>query len=141
MSEAWTRSHRGSPMPVHKPQECTTPAASVTRVFPLVVLLLFAAGCLSPAAPGTGSSSTDPTARPFSAVNSLLSQSEGFGEPSLGVTPAGILLSDVGSNVYISMDGGSDCTNTGDHQMLGPSGQSVPNLDPDLAVDQDGTVW
>lgn len=101
-----------------------------------VALILAAAlaGCAQPA-PAPTTPPPIPTPPPFVLRNSVLSSSSGFGEPSLGVTPAGVLFSDVGSDVYASTDDGANWTDTGNHQ------RPVPNEDPDLAVDADGNVW
>jgi hypothetical protein len=105
---------------------------------PAVVSLLavaLLAGCTQTAHTGATPPSTPPPAAAFATVRGLISDSQGFGEPSLGVSPGGILFSDLGSNVYVSKDNGATWTNTGDHN------KPVPNEDPDLAVGSDGTVW
>ncbi len=68
-------------------------------------------------------------------VLTLVSESDGFGEPSLGVTPEGIIFTNLGSFIYRSNDGGHTWENVGDPAPL------YPNNDPDLAVDLDGNIW
>jgi hypothetical protein len=101
---------------------------------PALLALVVLAGCTG--STSTTSSSTAPPGpgQGFTAVRGLISDSQGFGEPSMGVSPGGVLFSDLGSNVYVSRDNGTTWTNTGNHQQ-------VPNADPDLAVGVDGTVW
>lgn len=63
----------------------------------------------------------------------------GTAEPSLGVTPDGVLFTNgrggQGGFAYRSMDGGLTWENMG--RPVAP----MPNFDPDLAVDADGNVW
>ncbi|MGB1557902.1 MAG: sialidase family protein [Oceanococcaceae bacterium] len=68
-------------------------------------------------------------------VLTLVSNTDGFGEPSLGVTPEGVIFTNLGSLVYRSKDGGHTWENVGDPAPL------YPNNDPDLAVDLDGNIW
>lgn len=104
----------------------------------LAVLALLAitllAGCTQTTPSG---SSTNPVgaAQGFTARQRLIADDDGSGEPSMGVSPSGILFTNIGSNVHRSSDGGATWANTGDHQP------GVPNFDPDLAVGVDGTVW
>ncbi|HUR61640.1 MAG TPA: sialidase family protein [Candidatus Thermoplasmatota archaeon] len=103
----------------------------------LAALLLPLAGCFS--APGgtlsTSDVPTDPGRLPFASHHGLITDGDGSGEPSMGVSPGGVLFTDVGSDVHVSRDNGTTWKNTGDHQP------GIPNLDPDLAVGIDGTVW
>jgi hypothetical protein len=97
--------------------------------------VLFAAGCLDSDPEPTGDPMVPPVAPPpFTLVESLIAADDSGSEPSLGVTPDGHLFTDLGSNVYRSVDQGRNWT-----FMADPS--PMPNLDPDLAVDGDGTVW
>jgi hypothetical protein len=99
-------------------------------------VLLAAAGCLDPS-----SESAEPAAppapepQPFTLVESLVAKDDAGSEPSLGVTPEGHLFTDLGSNVYRSVDGGLSW------EFMADPNAPVPNFDPDLAVDADGTVW
>lgn len=101
---------------------------------PLVALALLVAGCAS--SPGTTTS--DPVLNPdvpFVLVESKISNTTSGPEPSLGVTREGILFTNLGSNVFRSLDNGTTWDN------LGNPYPNVPNNDPDLAVDVDATVW
>lgn len=98
--------------------------------------VLFAAGCLSPDDPPAVQPDAPAVAvPPFVLVESVVAASDGGSEPSLGVTPAGHLFTDLGSDVYRSIDEGRTW-----EFMANPS-SPVPNFDPDLAVDADGNVW
>lgn len=70
----------------------------------------------------------------FTVVESVVAGDDGGSEPSLGVTPDGVLFTDLGSNVHRSFDDGQTW-----EFVANPS--PMPNLDPDLAVDADGNVW
>jgi hypothetical protein len=99
-----------------------------------LLALSLLAGCTqdAPTVPTTSPGPAAPST--FTQARGLISDSQGFGEPSMGVSPGGVLFSDLGSNVHVSKDGGATWTDTGNHQQ-------VPNADPDLAVGADGTVW
>lgn len=103
---------------------------------PIVLVLLMAvAGCLSGhGGNGDGGDAATPPA-PFARVESLIAANDAGSEPSLGVTPDGVLFTDLGSNVYRSDDQGVTW------RLMGDPNPTVPNFDPDLAVDLDGTVW
>ncbi len=110
-------------------------APASSRVRPAVALLLLAplaAGCLS-----SSQADEPPVAvpEPFAMVESVIAADDSGPEPSLGVTPDGILFTDLGSNVYRSDDQGRTW------RLMGDPNPTVPNLDPDLAVDADGNVW
>ncbi len=76
-----------------------------------------------------------PVELPFVSHITLVSNERGGGEPSLGVTPDGVLFTNIFSRVYRSLDNGSTW-----QEMTTPTSQ-IPNNDPDLAVDLDGVVW
>jgi hypothetical protein len=104
----------------------------------VLVAAVLAAGCLSeagqkaPKAPVvTGGSGL----APFTSVEAIIDPSDSGSEPSLGVTPDGVLFSDLFNNVYSSADGGKTW------KLLGDPGKPMPDFDPDLAVDAQGTVW
>ncbi len=105
----------------------------------LAVLVVAAlAGCLAePKDADDGSPGLGAPLAPqlFAAVEALVAEDDAGSEPSLGVTPDGVLFTDLGSNVYRSDDQGRTWRPMGD-----PSAP-VPNFDPDLAVSMDGTVW
>lgn len=107
------------------------------RIAPLVlVAVVFAAGCLDPdPAPVADPAGPEVTTPPFVLVESLVAADDAGSEPSLGVTPAGHLFTDLGSNVYRSVDEGRTW------EFMADPNAPVPNFDPDLAVDADGTVW
>ncbi|MGB1697567.1 MAG: sialidase family protein, partial [Thermoplasmatota archaeon] len=71
----------------------------------------------------------------FLAQLGRVSDAEGGGEPSLGVTPDGVWYTNIFSNVYRSTDDGATWENLGDPNP------GIPNNDPDLAVDMDGVIW
>ncbi|MHB8633938.1 MAG: hypothetical protein ACYDBQ_08250 [Thermoplasmatota archaeon] len=108
-------------------------------------LALLVAGCTAPAPMVTTSVPLPPVPHPPVTV---IDATGGQGEPSLGVAPDGTLFTDglgqpfprgqggvqdVGS-VYRSTTNGTNWT------RLDP-GFQTPDLDPDLAVSADGTVW
>lgn len=123
----------------------------------VVLLAAFLAGCAAPAAdtalvPG---GLLDPVTVPVLAtVNTIIDPEGGQGEPSLGVAPDGTLFTHGpssrglpldgvpfsgtvnrgGGTVYRSTDGGATW-----EALASPN--LPPDLDPDLAVDVDGTVW
>lgn len=97
-------------------------------------LALLVAGCTAPQT--TTTTAQDVVEEPaFLAVESRISNTTSGSEPSIGVTPDGILFTNLGSNVFRSMDNGTTWEN------MGNPFPGVPNNDPDLAVDVDGTVW
>ncbi|MEK6985143.1 MAG: hypothetical protein AABX89_02010 [Candidatus Thermoplasmatota archaeon] len=103
--------------------------------FALVAVLLLA-GCASTSLDevlGPGGNPLSPAA--FVRIESLVASDDGGAEPSLGVTPDGVLFTTLFANVYRSRDLGATWENLGDPAPL------YPNNDPDLAVDIDGTVW
>jgi hypothetical protein len=108
------------------------------RSLALAGLLLGAllAGCAgsNPPASSTTLPPTVPLAA-FTAVRSVVSDAAGSGEPSMGVTADGALFTVVRSNVFASRDNGATWKD------LGNPSPNIPNLDPDLAVGVDGTVW
>ena len=100
----------------------------------LLVLGLLLAGCTSSPGGGDGAAPPDPAA-PFALFESLVADDDAGSEPSLGVTPEGLLFTDLGSNVYRSRDQGRTW------EFVADPNAPVPNFDPDLAVSVDGTVW
>jgi hypothetical protein len=106
------------------------------RQAPFVVLLAAAtlAGCLDDSSAVPGAPGPAPAER-FVLVESLVASDDSGSEPSLGVTPEGLLFTNLGSRVYRSEDQGRTWA------LLADPGAPVPNLDPDLAVSLDGTVW
>ena len=103
------------------------------RLLALPLLLAALAGCLSDGGDDAKGPETVPA--PFTLVESLVAADDSGSEPSLGVTPDGILFTDLGSNVYRSDDQGRTW------RFMADPNAPVPNLDPDLAVSVDGTVW
>ncbi len=85
--------------------------------------------------PGTAARDEEPAGDSGLQVLTLISEFEASGEPSLGVTPDGVIFTNLGSLVFRSTDGGSTWENVGDPAPL------YPNNDPDLAVDLDGNIW
>lgn len=102
------------------------------RVLAWLAIAALASGCLS---------TSDPPApaevgpKPFAVFESMVTDADGGSEPSLGVTPDGILFTDLGSDVFRSDDQGQTW------RLMGNPNPAIPNLDPDLAVDLDGNVW
>lgn len=100
----------------------------------LLASLAFA-GCMDDGGP-----TDDPEDDPIAMAETLdhwtiISASESGPEPSLGVTPDGILFTVLSPNVFRSSDDGVTW------EDLGDPASTFPNNDPDLAVDVDGTVW
>jgi hypothetical protein len=114
-----------------------TPRLAGVRITPFALAaVLLLAGCLQSDRdpdPVTDTPPVEPA--PFGLVESLIADDDGGSEPSLGVTREGHLFTDLGSEVYRSVDEGR----TWEH--LGNPSAPVPNFDPDLAVDVDGNVW
>ena len=104
----------------------------VRILVPVLVTALVAAGCLSSP---DADEPTPPAVPGFTAVETLVAADDAGSEPSLGVTPDGVLFTDLGSNVYRSTDSGRTW------QFVADPNAPVPNFDPDLAVSVDGTVW
>lgn len=97
---------------------------------------LFAAGCFgSGPSPGADPAVPPGPLPPFVLIESLVAPDDNGPEPSLGVTPAGHLFTNLGSNVYRSIDDGRTW------QFMANPSAPMPNFDPDLAVDADGNVW
>ncbi|MGB1586694.1 MAG: sialidase family protein [Thermoplasmatota archaeon] len=105
----------------------------MTRIL-AVLLLAGLAGCIED---GTSGPSQEPAAvePPFLQVLTRISESDGGGEPSLGVSPDGVWYTNIYSDVYRSDDEGHTWQNLGDPAA------PIPNNDPDLAVDRDGVIW
>lgn len=101
----------------------------------IAVAVLLSSGCLS--APGTDKPSDGPAAPvlPFAMVESVVAPDDSGAEPSLGVSPGGVLFTNLFSNVYRSTDLGRNWT------LVGDPSAPILNADPDLAVDLDGNVW
>lgn len=117
----------------------------------LVVALSLLAGCLG----GTTDSASVPDGLlpelpgPIARTVSVVDERGGMGEPSLGVAPDGTLYTNgrdhekgQGTNrgfdsgaIYRSSDGGASW------ERLAAPADPFPNLDPDLVVDVDGTIW
>ncbi len=107
---------------------------------PLLAILLTLpalAGCLDGGSddPVANPGAPDPFAAPFLSTITRISETRGGGESSMGVTPDGVLFTNIFSEVYRSDDNGSTWQNLGNPFPL------IPNNDPDLAVDADGVVW
>lgn len=112
----------------------------------LLLLLPAVAGCVDDPSPDSAAV-VDPVPdlpEVVAELNSVVDAKGGRGEPSLGVTPDGVLFTNgrdheaVGLNsgaAYRSMDGGATW------ERLGAPTAPFPDFDPDLAVDVDGTVW
>lgn len=107
------------------------------RIIPAAIMaVLVLAGCFGGNSPEQADGEQEtPAAAPFVIVESLIAPNASGAEPSLGVTPDGILFTNLGSRVYRSDDQGRTWTFVADPNA------PVPNLDPDLAVSVDGTVW
>lgn len=118
------------------------------RVLVLAALVsgLALAGCFDRSGP---SAVVDPlpdlVPKSIARVVTVVDARGGMGEPSLGVTPDGVLFTngvdhdaatgfDSGT-VLRSKDGGATW------EPLGAPANPWPNFDPDLVVDADGTVW
>lgn len=105
----------------------------------LPLLLVGLAGCLTDGGPDPeteGVISGQPEFHEaFLAESLIISDVDGGGEPSMGVTPDGTIFTNIFSDVYRSEDNGATWTNLGDPAA------PIPNNDPDLAVDRDGVVW
>lgn len=75
----------------------------------------------------------------LSDVVSVIDPAGGHGEPSFGVAPDGTLFANGdagrGGGVYRSQDAGATW------ELVATPVEPIPNMDPDLAVDRDGTVW
>lgn len=99
----------------------------------LAVVVLLLAGCLS--TPKDHSADGLAVPAPFVLVEAPVAVGDSGAEPSLGVTPDGLLFTDLGSNVYRSDDQGRTW------RLMADPSAPVPNFDPDLAVDRDGNVW
>lgn len=103
---------------------------------PLVLLAGCAAGPLQTAST-EGIDDLAPPAKPR--VESVLDPEGGHGEPSFGVAPDGTLYANgeggEGGAVYRSTDGGATW------ERIATPVEPMPNMDPDLAVDKDGTIW
>jgi hypothetical protein len=113
----------------------------------LLVTVLSLAGCLGP--DPTDAAAVDDLLPDLpgtvARVVSVVDERGGMGEPSLGVAPDGTLYTngrdhdraagpDSGA-VYRSTDGGATWA------FVAAPAAPFPNLDPDLAVDVDGTLW
>ncbi|MEA3189714.1 MAG: hypothetical protein QOD77_296 [Thermoplasmata archaeon] len=109
------------------------------RTLPLLAAALVAltalAGCGDTIDPPVLPPPPPPAAKPFVRVEAPVAKGDSGAEPSLGVAPDGTLYTNLFSNVYQSKDSGATWTNLGDPYP------GIPNNDPDLAVDVDGTVW
>lgn len=106
----------------------------------LALVLVSLGGCLSDADDDEG-----PQEEPsFLRTVSVVDPRGGHGEPSLGVTPDGILFTNGQAHVERGTDPGAvfrsgDGGKTWD--QIGTPTAPYPNFDPDLAVDLDGNVW
>lgn len=111
------------------------------RAGALVLPLLLLAGCVNgPVDTAALEPPLDEALPPSLArVVSVLSEGGGHGEPSFGAAPDGTLFANGpggrGGAVFRSTDNGTSW-----EQVATPV-EPMPNFDPDLAVDKDGTVW
>jgi hypothetical protein len=110
------------------------------RVWLLAALMttVAMAGCLSDEGDDEGMNGEESSANPAGigiGTWAIISDSESGPEPSIGVAPTGELFTILSPLVYRSTDDGNTWENLGDPL------EGLPNNDPDLAVDTDGTVW
>lgn len=100
---------------------------------------LLVAGCAEPTNTAAVGPVDDLVREAFATVTTVLDPEGGTGEPSFGVTPDGVLFANGdggrGGGVYRSLDNGTTW------ERIATPNEPMPNLDPDLAVDVDGTVW
>lgn len=102
------------------------------------ILVLLLVGCVGePTQPAALDELLPPQDLP--AVFSVIDPDGGHGEPSFGVAPDGTLFANGrggrGGAVYRSLDDGTTW------EQIATPVEPMPNFDPDLAVDVDGTVW
>lgn len=113
----------------------------------LVALLLVGsavlAGCAAPPVDTAAVDVPDVLPEPLASVVTVIDPEGGRGEPSFGVMPDGTLFA-IGRTdgaprgspmVYRSVDNGTTWEN------LGAPTAPMPDNDPDITVDKDGTVW
>lgn len=97
------------------------------------------AGCLEQPTPAAAEEPALVEATPGLRVRSVVDPDGGTGEPSFGVAPDGTLFTNGdggrGGGVYRSVDNGTTW------ERIATPVEPMPNFDPDLAVDVDGTVW
>ena len=110
-----------------------------SRVTPLLLVALLA-GCVQDPAPTAAvDPASDGGADGFVRTFAVVDPERGHGEPSFGVAPDGTLFANGrggrGGAVYRSVDGGATW------EGVATPVEPMPNFDPDLAVDADGTVW
>ena len=105
----------------------------------LALLLPLLAGCVEPSAPAAVVEDLAPASGSFAGVYAVVDPERGHGEPSFGVAPDGTLFANGrggrGGGVYRSVDDGATW------DLVATPVEPMPNFDPDLAVDADGTVW
>lgn len=119
----------------------------MARALALLTFGLLLAGCAAPSETALLPASVSGLlpANVVAEFNAVVDAKGGQGEPSLGVSPDGTLwthgpsdgpvLGRGGGMVYKSTDGGRTW------EAVGAPNDPFPDLDPDLAVDKDGTIW
>lgn len=97
------------------------------------------AGCLQEPAQTAAILPPPAADEPFVAAYGIVDPERGHGEPSFGVAPDGTLFANGrggrGGGVYKSVDDGTTW------ERIATPVEPMPNFDPDLAVDADGTIW
>lgn len=119
-----------------------TPSSGSTPMRLLFALAIVAllAGCAAPAVQPAAIADIElPWVGPLSDVSTVIDPQGGHGEPSFGAMPDGTLFANgdggLGGGVYRSQDQGATW------ERIATPVEPMPNLDPDLAVDKDGTLW
>lgn len=107
----------------------------VRALFVLFIAATLMAGCLSQAPDALDVVDEPADKVPFVSVRTLVADDDSGPEPSLGVTPEGVFFTNLGTAVFRSTDDGKTW------EKVGEPLNAIPNFDPDLAVDADGTVW
>jgi len=105
----------------------------------LVLAALLLAGCVTDGSVRPAATLPPvPDVLPLAQVVQVIDPNGGEGEPSLGVTPDGVLFTNgAGSSgaLYVSRTNGSTW------EKLASPTAPFPNADPDLAVSSDGVLW
>ncbi|MBW3582352.1 MAG: glycoside hydrolase [Euryarchaeota archaeon] len=103
-------------------------------LFALSLLGLVLSGCVADETDPEPQAPEPELETPFVDIRGLIDAERGMGEPSVGVTPEGLLFTSTNRGVYKSADLGRNWTFVGNPM-------TTFNADPDLVVDADGTVW